>query len=83
MAIVQEQFRWPALAHSPILTGDVCEKVKGEHQEPWEIISIQVDTMKSYTPDNVIKLGEILIELGNRVKKQYTSTGKFKGKKQK
>lgn len=54
----------------------VLEKEKGEMFEPYEIIYIEIENMRSYTPDEVIELGNWLIENAKRIKKCYTSTGK-------
>jgi len=83
--IVQEQFHWPAqindLSPKILLTGDVCEIEKEEkHHESYSIISLELQSGETYTPKEVIQLGKILIELGKRVKKEYTSKGKFKSK---
>lgn len=56
----------------------VLEKTKGEYFEPYEIIDFNSDSMKTYTPEELIDLGNWLIENANRIKKQYTSTGKTK-----
>ena len=56
----------------------VIQQEKGEYVEPYEIISFDTDNMKSYTPDELIKLGEWLISHGRRIKNEYTSSGKPK-----
>lgn len=77
--IVQDQFVYPSEGKT-LFTGDVCEIEKDErpNSEPWEIISIEVNDMEQYTPDQIIEIGKQFIALGERVKKQYTQWGHFK-----
>ena len=74
MSIIKEQIKYEELDAEI----SVLEKIKGEHFEPFEIIDLDVDNMRSYTPNDLIKLGEWLIENATRIKIQYTSTGMTK-----
>lgn len=81
MATVQCKFIYPCDGSKIFLSGDIVELEKGEIREPYEIISLDLDTMKSYTPDECIRIGQVLIDLGKDTKKNYTSKGKYKTKK--
>ncbi|HEY3525283.1 MAG TPA: hypothetical protein VGK47_03730 [Nitrososphaeraceae archaeon] len=50
---------------------------KGEVREDWEIIRVEIDRMgfRNFTPDEMISLGEWLIQHGERIKEEYSSSG--------
>lgn len=72
MAFVQEEIRHKYLDAEI----SVLEKEKGEVIEPYAIIDFDCDNMRSYTPKELIDLGEWLIKNATRIKSQYTSRGK-------
>lgn len=57
---------------------EVLEKEKPEIFEPFKIIDFNADSMRIYTPDEIILLGQWLIEHGTRIKKAYKADGKLK-----
>ncbi len=75
MSLVNEEIKHPTIDGAEIL---VLEKTKGEMKPPNTIISFNIDFCSIETPDELISLGEWLIENGKRIKKEYTSTGKKK-----
>lgn len=61
---------------------EVLQKTKDEQHEPGAIIDLDFDTMHSYTAEEVIALGQWLIDKAKYVKANYNSKGrKIKPKK--
>lgn len=79
--MVHESFKFPESFYKPILQGDITEKTKDEYRDPWHIISLEIEIINNYTPQQVYDLGKYLIALSKRVRKQYTASGKIKVKK--
>lgn len=73
MGYILEETEHPTLRDVSIT---VDEKTKDETREPWNIVSLDITFSSIRTPDELIELGKWLIENGNRIKKEYTSTGK-------
>lgn len=59
----------------------VSERTRGESIDDWDIVHLRVDSMGRMTPDDLSELGRWLVEQGERIKRQYTKTGKPKDKK--
>ena len=56
----------------------VMERVRGESVEDWFILSLRMDSMERITPADLCVLGRWLVEQGERIKREYTKTGKPK-----
>lgn len=56
----------------------VSERTRGESIDEWEIVHLRTDSMGRMTPDGLCELGRWLVEQGERIKRQYTKTGKPK-----
>lgn len=54
----------------------VDEKIKDEVCDEWEIVGLSISSFTVRTPDDLISLGEWLVENGKRIKQQYTPKGK-------
>jgi hypothetical protein len=59
---------------------EVLEKTAGEYVPESKICSLGIEFINRYSPDDLINMGNWLIENGKRIKKEYTSTGKRKKK---
>ena len=73
MGYILEETEHPTLRNVSII---VDEKTKDETREPWNIVSLETSFSNIRTPDELIELGEWLIENAKRIKTEYTSTGK-------
>lgn len=63
---------------------DVLNPEIYEFYGPYEIINVDFNGCKStFTPNEIIKIGEWLISQAKRIKKEYTSEGVLKEKKSK
>lgn len=62
---------------------EVLEKTEGETFERGRIIDLETDSFQSYTPKELVRLGEWLIKHGTRIGKEYTTSGKRKVAKDK
>ena len=72
MGFIKEEIVHPRMDVTII----VDEKAKGEEKEPYDIVSLDLSYGEIRKPDELIDLGNWLIDQGKRIKKQYTSTGK-------
>lgn len=72
MAILQEEIKHRYL---PVKI-EVYEKINGEVIEPYQVCSIQMDTMRSFSPQEMDDLGQWLMEQSKVIKKNYTSRGR-------
>lgn len=59
---------------------DVLQKDNETYWQPNAICDIAIDTMKSYTPNQLKEIGRWLISEGKRIGKTYTSTGNVRTK---
>ncbi|GAB2993945.1 hypothetical protein GCM10027284_08910 [Cyclobacterium sediminis] len=73
MGIIKEEISHPTINDVEIT---VDEHAKDEHREPYDIVNLDISFGSISTPDELVDLGRWLIEQGQRIKKQYTSTGK-------
>jgi hypothetical protein len=75
MGYITGEFEHPTL-HDVFLTVD--EKGKDEEREDWNIVTLDTSFSEIRTPDDLIELGKWLVEKGERIKKDFTQTGKKK-----
>lgn len=73
MGLIQETINHPTIDDVEIV---VDEKSKDETREPYDIVRLDISFSSIRQPDELVELGQWLIEQGTRIKKQYTSTGK-------
>lgn len=73
MGLIQETSNHPTIRDVSIV---VDQKSPDEQCEPYEIVGLDIGFADIRTPQELIELGNWLISEGNRIKKQYTSTGK-------
>lgn len=75
MGLIHEEIKHPNYHDIEL---DVVQKEKGELSDDWEIIHLNFPLIHSYSPEDLISISNWLIEQANRIKKQYTKTGKLK-----
>lgn len=75
MGIVQEYIKHPTIPEVEIT---VDEHMEGECREPWDIVYLDISFSDIDTPDQLIDIGEWLIQEAKRIKKKYTSKGKVR-----
>lgn len=75
MGIVQEYIKHPTIPEAEIT---VDEHMEGECREPWDIVYLDISFADIETPDQLIDIGEWLIQEAKRIKKKYTSKGKVR-----
>ena len=78
MGIIKETIIHPTIGGVEII---VDEKTKDETREPFDIVSLDITFSSIRQPNELVELGNWLVEQGTRIKKQYTSTGKLRGSK--
>lgn len=71
MAFVKEEIKHDVFD----ATITVLERESSEFSEPWNIISLEIDSFENCTPKELRKLGKWMVEQGKRIGREYKSNG--------
>ncbi len=74
MGLLQEIIYYPKKADEVIIVEQISPD---EQRKPYQIVNLCIANFTDFrTPEELIDFGNWPISEGNRIKKQYTSTGK-------
>ncbi|PAC27827.1 hypothetical protein [Flectobacillus sp. BAB-3569] len=74
MGLIQEIIYYPKKEDEVIIVEQISPE---DARKPYQIVNLCIASFTDFrTPQELIELGNWLISEGNRIKKEYTSTGK-------